>query len=77
MASYKIYFLNFCHQNHSLEMVERASKLHFATLWPCFIKKVKNGGFPPWNSWPQSVEHTRFYAAAVYLVSGCGQLLMK
>ena len=41
MASYKIYFLNFCHKNRSLEMVERASKLHFATLWPRFIEKEK------------------------------------
>lgn len=40
MASYKIYFLNFCHLNHSPAIVVEPAKLHFAILRACFIEKV-------------------------------------
>jgi len=40
MASYKIYFLNFCHQNHPSRKVERPLTLQNATQKAVFIKKV-------------------------------------
>ena len=40
MASYKIYFLNFCYQNRLLNAVAKTQKLHFAIPQACFIGKV-------------------------------------
>ena len=40
MASYKIYFLNFCYSNTSLLREKKAAKLQNVITWALFIKKV-------------------------------------
>ena len=40
MASYKIYFLNFCYQNQSLGEVKSLAELQNATVKAIFIEKV-------------------------------------
>jgi hypothetical protein len=40
MASYKIYYLDFCHKNHPFIETKRLAELQNATNKPCFIEKV-------------------------------------
>ena len=40
MASYKIYFLNFCYQNQPSSEVKGLAELQNAIAKACFIKKV-------------------------------------
>ena len=57
MASYKIYFLNFCYQNQPSSEVKGLVELQNAIAKACFIKKVifaplwgsLNHNFRPWN----------------------------
>ena len=60
MASYKIYFLNFCHLNCSFGAVAKPAKLHFATLRACFIEKVDFGLFLPCYFLLPTVEQFKF-----------------
>jgi len=65
MASYKIYFLNFCYSNTSLLRVKKAAKLQNVITWALFIKKVIFGGFSHVMASPPVVEHFRFFPGAV------------
>ena len=57
MASYKIYFLNFCHKNHTLGYVKRVVALQNASnkgvfmkngvLGPCEVPELP---VAPWNN---------------------------
>jgi hypothetical protein len=60
MASYKIYFLNFCHLNCSFGAVAKPAKLHFATLRACFIEKVDFVPFLPCYFLLPTVEQFKF-----------------
>ena len=45
MASYKIYFLNFCHKNQPPRNENRLQKLQNASTNAGFIEKVEDDGF--------------------------------
>ena len=60
MASYKIYFLNFCYKNCSSSTTNKPAKLQNASLRACFIEKVDFVPFLPCYFLLPTVEQFKF-----------------
>ena len=62
MASYKIYFLDFCYKNHPPRKEKWHSKLQNASVVPCFMKKEDFVPILGLKSLVVSVEHFQFFS---------------
>ena len=62
MASYKIYFLNFCYQNRFSSEVNSLAELQNASVVPCFMKKEDFVPILDLKSLVVSVEHFQFFS---------------
>ena len=60
MASYKIYFLDFCHKNHPPREEKWHSELQNASVVPCFMKKEDFVPILGLKSSVVAVEHFQF-----------------